>query len=313
MRVRTFVAPVALLAVLALAPAAHADKDTKSAKAAGTKTAAPTEKADEDKAEAPPASLKEGDQPEPTEGGDAEAAKPKTEEEKLLPNDAKELPGKNYYFVGVRFRQTLLPAFMLNLFVSGGPPAVWIPSFGLEGTMRRDGFDTTLYLTYADWSMTPFAFKGKDEGATAWEVVTSKLKLLNVGVDLLWGTDFSKNFSFQYGLTTGLAIVLGDLARVQGKPKAGGDPNNANDIEPCPGPLSSPAPGSQYCDNSNNHYGNYTEPSWFNGGKKPNFYASFGPQIGVRFKPDHRFMARLNLGWDIFQGPFFGLNGSWGL
>lgn len=306
MRVRSLVAPTALLALLAVAPAAHAEKDAKAAKAEEKSEA----KAD-DKAEA-----KEGDKAEAKEGDEKDAAKPaKPEEEKLAPNDAKELPGKTYYFVGARWRQTLLPKFMLNLFVAGGPSQVWIPSFGVEGTMRRDGFDTTLYLTYADWGMDPFAFKGKDEANTAWEIVDSKLKLINIGVDLLWGTDLDKgqHFQFQYGITTGIAIVLGDLKRVQGKPKAGGDPGNPDDIEACPGVIASPAAGYQYCTNDNNHYGDYTESSWFNGGKKPNIYASFGPQIGVRFKPGKPFMARLNIGWDIFQGPFLGLNGSYGL
>jgi len=313
MRVRTFVAPTALLALLALAPTAHAEKkaDAKSADAkAEDKTEAKDTKATD----------KEGDKAaddkstDETKEGDEAAAKPaKPEEEKLAPNDAKELPGKTYYFIGARWRQTLLPSFMINLFVAGGPPAVWIPSFGVEGTMRRDGFDTTLYLTYADWSMDAFAFKGKDEANTAWEIVNSRLKLINIGVDLLWGADFNKNFSFQYGITTGIAIVLGDLARVQGKPKAGGNPDNPDDIEPCPSVLTGPTPGYQYCTSDNNHYGDYTEPSWFNGGKKPNVYASFGPQIGMRFKPGKPFMARLNVGWDIFQGPFFGLNGSYGL
>lgn len=300
MRVRTLVAPTALLAILALAPAAHADKEADAKSAEG--------KEGESKADA-----KEGDDKEEAkEGEDKDAAKAKPAEEKVAPHDAKELPGKTYYFVGARWRQTLLPKFMLNLFVAGGPPQVWIPSFGIEGTMRRDGFDTTVYLTYADWGMDSFAFKGKDEAPAAWEVVTSKLKLLNLGVDLLWGADLdkNKNFAFQYGITTGIAIVMGDLARVQGKPRDGAaDPNNPDDIVPC----SAKGADRTYCTTENDHYGDYKEPSWFNGGKKPNIYASFGPQIGVRFKPVKEFMARLNVGWDIFQGPFFGLNGSYGL
>lgn len=335
MRARSLVAPSALLAILALAPAAHAEKDVKTdaktdAKAApktDAKADATATESDKDDAEAKPKKKKaakadadddkaDGKDGKDGDADDAEDAKPKPVEEKLAPNDAKELPGHNYYFIGARARFTRLPQFLLNMFVSGGPPGVWIPSYGIEGTMRRDGFDTTLYLTYADWSMTdgkPFAFKGKDEKNVAWEMVTSNLKLMNLGVDLQWGTDFNKNFAFQYGITTGIALVFGDLKRVQARPKSGVtmDPNakdgSPGDLEKCA------TPGGAFCGGDNNHYGDYTEPSWFSGGKRPNIYASFGPQIGVRFKPGRPFMARLNIGWDIFQGPFFGLNGSYGL
>jgi hypothetical protein len=321
MRVRSLVAPSALIALLAFAPAAYADKEAKGDSTeskdddASPKPKKKTKLAKDDGEATDAKDDKAGD-----EGGDERPAAPA--EERLAPNDAKELPGKSYFFIGARARFTRLPQFLLNLFVAGGPPGVWIPSYGIEGTMRRDGFDTTLHLTYADWSLTdgkPFGFKGKDEKNVAWELVTSNLKLLNLGVDLQWGTEFNKNFAFQYGITTGLALVLGDLKRVQARPKDGVamDPNASDgkpgDLEACPGVVRTPERGAAFCTSDNNHYGDYTEPSWFSGGKRPNLYASFGPQIGVRFKPGKPFMARLNIGWDIFQGPFFGLNGSYGL
>ena len=55
------------------------------------------------------------------------------------------------------------------------------------------------------------------------------------------------------------------------------------------------------------------EPSWFNGGDKPNVYATFGPEFGFRWKPVKQFVARLTIGWNIFAGPFFGIAGDYGL
>lgn len=296
MRVRSFASPIVLLSLLSLAPVASAQtKEEKKEEA----TATPK------KEEGAAAGKKDED----VEGPVTKAHVGPVEDEKLSPSDPKEEAGKTYYFIGARARFTMLPKFMLGLFVAGGPSQVWIPSFGLEGTMRKDGFDTTLYLTYADWSMKPFPFKGKDEAATAWEIVESKLKLINLGVDLLWGTDFSKAVSFQYGITAGLAAVIGDLKRVQGYSTQNADENPDN-IKPCNG-VGNPSPA--YCGNDNDHYGDYKEPSWFNGGKKPNIYASFGPQLGFRFKPVKQFMGRINFGWDLFAGPFFGFNGSYGL
>jgi len=303
MRVRSFASPLVVLTVLAFSGSAFAQ----------------TKEPKEEKKEEAAADDKEGDKTAAT--GDETATKAPVgkpaDDEPKDPHDPREKPDRTYYFIGARWRQNYLPKFMLNLFVSGGPKKVWVPSFGLEGTMRRNGFDTTVYLTYADWSMDAFAFKGKDEAANAWEIVESKLKLINVGVDLLWGSDINPSFTFQYGVTAGLSAVIGDLKRVQGQPINNSDPDNPDNIQACPSDAAGTGPGPtanrSFCGTDNNHYGDYTESSWFNGGKKPNIYASFGPQIGVRFKPVKEFMARLQVGWDLFIGPFFGLNGSYGL
>lgn len=289
---RPFAFAIALVPLTAIAPVASA-QGTAPKKEEGVKETATDPNAKKDEEGAPVEKAHVGP----------------IKEEETSSNDPKEEPGKTYYFIGARTRVTYLPKFMLALFVAGGPSKVWIPQYGIEGTMRKDGFDTTLHLTYADWSTDSFAFKGKDEAATAWEVVTSNLKLLNIGVDLLWGTDFTKTFSFQYGITAGLAAVLGDLKRVQGYSNSPGD-ENADNIKPCNGVGS---PDKAYCGGENDHYGDYKEPSWFNGGKKPNIYASFGPQLGFRFKPAKQFMARVFFGWDLFAGPFFGLNANYGL
>jgi hypothetical protein len=291
------------LTVLAFSPAVFAQaKETKETKGEEKETEKAADGAKDD---------------EKTDGEATKAPVGAPPPEVVIPHDPTEKPGKTYYFIGARYRQTFLPKFMLGLFVAGGPDSVGIPAFGIEGTMRKDGFDTTLYFTYADWTKDAFAFKGKDEAPNAWEVVTSNLKLLTLGVDLLWGTDFNKSFSFQYGITAGIAAVIGDLKRVQGYVPAGQDPENADNVKPCNG-VNNPggaavAGGQRFCGDENEHYGDYKEPSWFNGGKKPNIYASFGPQIGIRFKPVKEFVARLNVGWDLFAGPFFGINGSYGL
>jgi hypothetical protein len=304
MRVRSLASPAVLVSLLALAPVATAQTKEEKKDDAKKEEAAPAADSKKDEAK------KEDEEKEPV----TKAHVGPVEDEKISSSDPREETGKTYYFVGLRYRQTFLPKFMLGLFVAGGPSTVSIPSFGIEGTMRKDGFDTTLHLTYADWGMEPFPFKGKDEANTAWEIVESRLKLINLGVDLLWGTDFSKMFSFQYGITAGISAVIGDLARVQGRPKAGTtDDSNPDNIEKCPGANGKPTVRSAYCAEDNDHYGDYTEKSWFNGGKKPNLYASFGPQLGFRFKPVKQFMARVFFGWDLFSGPFFGLNGNYGL
>jgi len=284
-------------------------------------------KGDTEKAadEAPTASAAptESEKPAKGEDGKTEADKVadkemKAKEKPVDPSDPTEDPSKTYYFIGLRYRHTFLPKWMLNLFVAGGPTVVSIPSFGLEGGMRKDGFDTIVSLTYADWSMKPFPFKGLDEDDTAYEIVKSDLKLYNIAVDLLWSTDFNKMFAFTYGATAGISIVTGDLARTQARPPGGDNKALAGDAYeyvPCEANAAGTGPATKgaYCDGSNDHYGDYKDKSWFNGGKKPNLYAIFGPQLGFRFKPVKQFVARADVGFNIFAGFFFGVGLQYGI
>ena len=234
-----------------------------------------------------------------------------TTEAPVSSSDPTEKEGQTYYYLGLRYRHTFLPTGMLHLFVDGGPQsAVSIPSFGVEGSMRKDNFEIIGAITYADYSLSEFPFKGKSEADTAYEIVKSNLKLINLSADFLWGTDFSPKFAFQYGVTAGIAIVLGDLHRNQAKPASGSAPGDPNSYVKCNG-VKDPGSGA-YCDDSNDHYGDYTDASWFNGGKKPNFYPIFGPMFAFRYKPAKQFVARLDGGFNLFSGFFFGLAANYG-
>ena len=225
-------------------------------------------------------------------------------------NDPSEIAGKTYYFVGARFSETIVPSFMTKLFLAGGPGTVAIPTVGLEGGFRKDGFDIIGAITYSSWGTDPFPAKGKSEADTAYEIIKSDLKMINLTADFLWSSGDNPKYQIQYGLITGLSFVFGDLSRVQSHPPNGDAPGDPSSYVPCAAPGN---PSALYCDASNSHYGNYKEPSWFNGGDKPNVYATFGPEFGFRWKPVKQFVARLTIGWNIFAGPFFGIAGDYGL
>jgi hypothetical protein len=75
-----------------------------------------------------------------------------------------------------------------------------------------------------------------------------------------------------------------------------------------------PYPGYQpFCGGDNNHYPGYSEPSWSNGGSKPILFPWLSVQTGLRWKPHRHFMARLDLGWNILNGPFAGIAGNYGI
>jgi hypothetical protein len=78
-------------------------------------------------------------------------------------------------------------------------------------------------------------------------------------------------------------------------------------------PAEGAGPGD-YCDDDNDHYGDYTEPNWLNGGSKPVIFPWIAlPQIGMRWKPSRKFVLRVDTGLS-FPGPFFlGVSGQYGL
>jgi len=217
-----------------------------------------------------------------------------------------ELPGKTYRFVGARYRGVIVPKFMQNLFASGGR-TVYVHAFGPEFAIRKDGFEYNLSPWLAFYSMDDTGFKGKNDPAQAWELINSNIKILYLTSDFLWSHEFSPEFALNYGLGAGLGVVFGDLHRNQSTPGTSGQ-TDPNKFQKCTGPSTIDA----YCDSSNKHYGNYTEPSWANGGSKPIVFPWLALQTGLRFKPSKSFAARLDLGFGT-SGFFLGLGADYGL
>ena len=222
-------------------------------------------------------------------------------------NSPIEKPGQTYYFAGLRYRGIIIPKFMMNLFGDGGD-TVWVHSFGPEFTIRKDHFEYVLSIWYAAYSMDPTPFKASSDGELAWEIVESKLKALYLTSDFLWSSELSPAFSINYGFGAGLGIVFGDLLRSQSYPESGvaGDPY---DYKACVAPGN---PNAQYCDDGDDHYPGYEEPSWANGGSKPILFPWFVLQTGFRVKPHRNFAARFDLGFGT-SGFFLGLAGNYGI
>jgi hypothetical protein len=223
-----------------------------------------------------------------------------------------ELPGKSYYFVGGRYRGIVMPKFMQNLFADGGR-TVYIHGFGPEFGIRKNGFEYSLSPWLALYNLDDTGFKGKSDGETAWEIISADIKILYLTSDFMWTHDFSPEFGLNYGVGAGFGIVFGDLRRNQSYPTADGQ--NPDDYSKCRA-LNDPDQAATfdqwYCDDENDHFGNYTEPSWANGGSKPNIFPWLALQTGVRYKPSRNFVARLDLGFGT-SGFLFGLGLDYGL
>src|SRR5882724_8702699 len=222
-------------------------------------------------------------------------------------NSPFEKANTTYQFVGARFRYIIIPQFYMGLFGSGGR-TVGVPAFGPELTIRKNGFEYVLSAMYASYAMDPTAFKAKTDGNDAWELVDTNIKALYLMSDFLWSSEISPKFSVNYGAGFGIGAVFGDIHRVQAYPV--GDPNDHASYQPC---VRQGVPNGAYCGGDNNHYGDYTEPSWANSGSKPIIFPWMSVQTGFRFKPVKQFAARLDIGWNLFNGPFFGLAANYGL
>ena len=130
--------------------------------------------------------------------------------------DPKELESEAYYFVGLRFRDFIVPQFMIEIFADGGA-TVNAFTFGGEFTYRKNGLEMIPAISYADYSMDPFLFKGKDEDKFAYERVSSDMKLLYVTLDIMfeaWVEEKSR-FALLVGGGVGLGGVFGNLYRNQ--------------------------------------------------------------------------------------------------
>jgi hypothetical protein len=220
-----------------------------------------------------------------------------------------ELPGKTYLFVGARYRTIIVPKFMINLFGDGGETVV-VHGFGPEFIIRKNAFEYNLSIWYAGYFMDNVAFKAKDDGREAWEVVDSDIKSIYLTADFLWSQDFTPEFSLNYGLAGGLGIIFGKLDRFQAYNPGGGNDNTGEGFVRCNG-VGNPSPG--YCDGSNNHYpGQYTEPSWTDGGSKPILFPWFVLQTGLRYKPHRNFAARFDAGFGT-SGFFLGVGLDYGI
>jgi len=221
--------------------------------------------------------------------------------------DTREDPKKAYRYLGLRFRDAIIPRAIFGIFAEGGA-TVNVPMGGIEFGTRRDNLELVFSLSYADYSKGDMLFKGKNEAPEAIERVQSDLGIIFGKIEILYDIplDTKSRLTLQIGGGVGVGGVLGNLKRRQVYPStAGADPGDPTQWTDCDGP-SDPANG--YCDNDNNHFGEYSEPSWANGGSKPFIFPWIAlPQVSLRYKPIKYLQARADVGFAITSGVYFGL------
>ena len=225
---------------------------------------------------------------------------------------------RTYLFVGLRYRGVVLPKFILDAFVEGGQ-TVYTNQIGLELDIRKNGFSVIPAISYAEFGTNDILYK--DKGAADfvgnYAVGNSGLKAVQLSVDLLWSAKINKVLDFEYGIGLGVGFIFGDLLNNWVKEGTGSpqySAGNGKTYIPC---TTEEAVGTG-CNKSDHQksqvarVNGYLEPSWANGGSKPNVIPWVAiPQIGLRFKPIKQFESRLGLGVSL-TGFWFGLSGNYG-
>lgn len=246
--------------------------------------------------------------------------------------DVGEDKGKYYFFVGARYRGTIVPQAFMNIFVDGGR-TVYNNSAAIEVDIRKDNFSIIPAFMFAEHGLsdTLFLDKGKDPADTGnWSVTASNVKGIYATVDLLWSVKLQRMLDFEIGGGAGFGILFGDLSVnwVTDKPTASGLPGpymaNGRAFYACKTETDdTPHPtgpgGCSRADHRNADVakvyasdGNLSNPYamkyWADGGPVPNvFFHLSVPQIGLRFKPIKSVVARITTGFSII-GFFFGFS-----
>jgi hypothetical protein len=235
----------------------------------------------------------------------------------------KEDPAKKYYFVGARYRGTIIPQFMENLFVNDGK-TIYSNTIGAELDMRQDSKSLIPWIAFTSYSTGDILFleKGKDPtDASQYSIVNSGLWAIYVGIDELWSVPIADHLDFEYGFGVGIGGVFGNLqndwvfpatANTPGALKATTGTYYAACQSQTDGTVGSCMTGA-HMNATVAKVAGYVEPNWFQGGSVPVIFPHISvPQFSLRYKPIKQVESRLSLGFSL-TGFWFGLSVDYGL
>jgi hypothetical protein len=322
-RSRAQLAAVLVLLVFGAAPLAFAQTTTPPKKKKGAKPAASASASASATAEPPPEPPPPPPpEPEPAVAVTVAPAEGATPDES--PTDStytKEDPAKKYYFVGARYRGTIIPQFMENLFVNDGK-TIYSNTIGAELDMRQDSKSLIPWIAFTSYSTGDILFlqKGKDPGdASQYSIVNSGLWAIYVGIDELWSVPIADHLDFEYGFGVGVGGVFGNLQNDWVFPATANTPGA---LKATTGTYyaacQSQTDGAScmtgaHMNSTVAKVAGYVEPNWFQGGSVPVIFPHIAvPQFSLRYKPIKQVEGRLSLGFSL-TGFWFGLSVDYGL
>lgn len=307
------------LAVLAAAPLALAQGKPKKKGTQPAASASATATATETAPPPPPPAPEPAAETAPSASAKAELPDTPPAVKSADNSDTTEDPSKTYYFLGARYRGTVIPQFMVNWFVNAGGATFYSNLVALELDIRKDHHSIVPWLGFATYGFgnTLFENNGGGKGPEFpgnWTVVNSSLNAIYLGMDEIWSTqlDEAHHWDFEYGFGFGLGVVFGNLGNNWVHTKTGTQISNDNYV-PCQ--TGDTQTGCNLGDHTNAtvaKVGGYQESAGLLGPKPILFPYLAVPQLGVRWKPVKQFEARLGLGFSL-TGFWFGISGDYGL
>jgi hypothetical protein len=244
--------------------------------------------------------------PEPADSA-AEPGKDSGEDPFAAPKDGR-------WYIGGFYRHTWTPGFMLGLFLDEHTKAN-NPGAGLEVTYSRSHLDISITAFWQGYR-TYGPYLGAGDPITDTEIIDSSLSMAAIGANFLWTTEFSDKFALQYGLDLAIGLVMGNMVRNEAYPT---DDNTVDGYQggwaPCTGVNNPPATstGGDFCNGpsvgdgeTGGHYG-VRARRWTAGGSVPNvWFRAALPHLALRFTPTPAIRIRVDGGFDLFSGFFFG-------
>jgi hypothetical protein len=234
--------------------------------------------------------------------------------------DTTENGGKRYMFVGLRYRGTIIPKFIENIFVDEGK-TIYSNTIGAEFDFRKGGQSTIPWIQYTDYNTGDMLFrqKGVPDVANNYSLVNSSLKSIYIGIDELWSVPLgqSHHWDFEYGFGVGLGFLFGSLednwvSETANGPLVGSNGNHYAACQTAQAGVVGCDPNS-HTDPNPHKVGGYKEPNWFNGGSTPVIFPHIAfPQFSFRYKPIKQLETRLSFGFEL-TGFWFGLSADYGL
>jgi hypothetical protein len=245
--------------------------------------------------------------PDPVGSTAAEQGKDSVEDPFAAPKDGR-------WYIGGFYRHTWTPGFMLGLFLDEHTKAN-NPGAGLEVTYSRSHLDISITAFWQGYR-TYGPYLGAGDPITDTEIIDSSLSMAAIGANFLWTTEFSDKFALQYGLDLAIGLVMGNMVRNEAYPT---DDNTVDGYQggwaPCTGVNNPPATstGGDFCNGpsvgdgeTGGHYG-VRARRWTAGGSVPNvWFRAALPHLALRFTPTPAIRIRVDGGFDLFSGFFFG-------
>ncbi len=207
-------------------------------------------------------------------------------------------PEESSFAVGARLVGFVIPKFVMQHWAEGTSTAL-VPGGAVDFIKQSSIVEYRFSLMAHHFGMDETAVRPAGAQLTEYEIVSSDLTTLIAAAQMFWRKPLSSEgrLTFKLGAGVGVGVTpFGDLHRTQAYP---GKANGRVAWTKCQGP-NSPDGTFRYCnvlDADKDHYGDYVEPSLFEGGLRPTVFPWIAlPLLGLEARLGKRWTLGVEVG-----------------